>query len=352
MVHRVLIPLLLLTVFFSIAITVDRAKGYDFPIWTFCRLSPQGPPADILFIGSSRIRASFNETFIEQHAKATTGESLSVHMISSASTDLILYNALSRKYVAEKGAPKHVFIEAMHTTRKNIAFFDAHQNRSMSPYVSNVGAAFLPLRYYREILAEEPFSSPFQRIHPEHTNLIELAATQYVASFYRFLQEPKTSITDRNDGCRKLEPSIQEKETEYQDILKKWDEPPLLVDDELRKTHTFSGTMQNVAPRAPLSSERRYENSAMKSLIHVFRKAGVENIYVVVMASFEEDEVTEDIRKAYKELFPGASIVFSADFYNEHEDLALMYIDRFHYSATASILISNEYLNIVRQNND
>ncbi|MDF1820324.1 MAG: hypothetical protein P1U64_02035 [Alcanivoracaceae bacterium] len=348
MVQRVLIPLLLLAGFFFIATSVDRVKGYNFPVSTFCRISPQGPAADVLFIGSSRIRASFDPVFMEEHARALTGEPLRVHMLSSSSTDLILYNALSRKYLRERGNPAHVFIEAMHTTRTNIDFYREHKDRPLVPYVSNVGRAFLPLADYAAILATPPFDQPLQRLRPQQVNIVELAASQYVAAFYRFLEAPRESLHDRSSECRQLTAGGDAREAHYQQQISDWQaQSPQLVDDALRATPAFAGTIGNVAPRAPDSPARKYENAAMHALIKRFRDAGVENIHVVVLSSFEEPAISDRDRQAYEQLFPGTDIIFSEDLYKDTPELALMYLDRFHYNASGTQVLTRAYLDRV-----
>ena len=109
----------------------------------------------------------------------------------------------------------------------------------------------------------------------------------------------------------------------------------------------FAGTIGNVAPRAPDSPARKYENAAMHALIKRFRDAGVENIHVVVLSSFEEPAISDRDRQAYEQLFPGTDIIFSEDLYKDTPELALMYLDRFHYNASGTQVLTRAYLDRV-----
>ena len=346
MVQRVLIPFFILVGFLVASHQVDSVKGYDFPYSTYCRIAPQGPAADILFIGSSRLRVSVSEVFMEEHGRQLTGQPVSVHMISSGSADLTLYNGIARQYLQEKGTPGHVFIEAMHTTRTDLEFYQKHKGRPLVPYISNVGLAFLPIEHYHEILTEPPFSGIQKSFNPGHLNTVEFAAKQRTAALYRFIKEPQISTTSQDQKCITLEPQEESQRTrQYLDMLNELQsQAPRLVTEELLASPRFTGNEDNVAPRSPASPQRNYETVSIRELVRLFREAGTGAISLVVLPAYGEPFLSAKDRATYTRLFPGAEMIFAEDLYETFPDMALMYEDRFHYNASGRARLSNRYL--------
>ena len=364
MLKTLIVPSIILLIMLSVATYVGRSEVHLHglaPIRDTCinqSASRSGRASDVLFVGSSRTGAAIDTSYIENRLKQK-GYDLTVEQIIATGRDMTYLNLLSRKYIKNKGLPKHVFIEIIYNNRT------AEQINSLHPEPSVRSILLSDYKLYNELLSDEPFNAPLNFIQKNYTSTIDYISTKYVSSLYLAAKRPEIFYTDYKKECENYDEwshVLMDKDYGFIDgylddifagktnhdcrylLISPYD--PQNKPEYCKKNHPidFHENEILIVPRDPASPSRDHENLSVKALINLFLSSGSDTVTLYILPSFYDEVPSDEEKDDYMKEF-NTPMIHVTDLYksDKHKMLPFLYRDPNHYNVEGAKIITEHF---------
>jgi len=349
MVRRVAIPLIILSVFFLIASTVESKRAYDLEDYLVCAAdfaSMPGRSADVLFLGSSRTATAIDPLYIQEQLSRADGTGMTVDRISQTGSNALFLDLISRDYVANKGAPKHVFIEVMYEQEDD----PSELAQTMVPFYQPRSILLASASSIMGLNNEEAFSDIWYE--KRHVNIVSFHSSKYLNSFYQFLSNPSFHLLGSEERCAEPRWRKRNKAWVYGDLavgkIAQWSNLKSIDDRE------YLSLADKMFERRPQAPYRHYENAVLRDLINLFKNAGTKTVTLVIFPLYGEAGIEPAELEAYEAEFPSAELVYLGDIYDGSDVAVRQYLfgNVNHFNCRGAMMVSTYFAQQLRAKHD
>ncbi len=298
--------------------------------------------ADVLFVGTSRTGRGIDAGYIQKHLASEYGKPLTVERISLSSSNAPQFRPVLRRYVAERGAPKLVFLQLLYN------FKPENERTADMPVNPPRNVAFASVSELMEIrrtaqLNDHDTVLP-RSLEAGYSSLPAMLLAKLEMSIVAAMKYPAHWVLRRTAGCKGDE------------MHRHWNRFRIYnsIDDQVRfEPETEERKRMRLAnlkitgeylPLAPLSPKRRFENGQIKAMIDLLEKAG-SRVVLMYLPALGERTIAPEAHEALKAVFPNNQLVHPMSLFagEAGDKLAISFVDTHHVNLYGALQFSRYF---------
>ncbi len=344
MAGRPLAPFLVVAALAGLAFAGSQLKNYELDYTNLCNhelTRLDAPPADILFIGNSRLGAAVDPVFIGETLSAATGAPVAVERLTLTYNDIPPLRVFTRDYLRERGAPDIAIVQLTYNRDEAL---HPQIDAPIHPPRDIAFAGLADLADIQETAEQNRYGERISRRYARgYRSLPAMLFDRATMNIYAALRYPAHLVTGRPTRCEGEMVQRQADIWLYGTI-----EPDLFERDYRTPSDAeaaeWDAIVADYMPLEPAAEHRRFENDQLRRLIATLRENGAD-VYLTFLPSIHDEALSDADRAALADIFPDTPLIDLADLYaSEGESgLATSYRDEDHVDIRAGAAISRFY---------
>ncbi|MEM8686924.1 MAG: hypothetical protein AAGF81_06330 [Pseudomonadota bacterium] len=299
-------------------------------------------PADVLFVGTSRMGRGVDAGYMEKRLAAQYGRQVTVERISLSTSNVTQFRPVIKRYVEARGAPKLVFLQLIYN-------FKPEERRSADmPVNPPRNVAFAPLDELLQIQNEARLND-HETVLPRsleagYMSIPAMLLAKVEMTIVAALKYPAHRFLGRTTGCRGAEMHRHMNPTRLYNTID--DQVTFQPETEAGKKTRLANLKitQAYLPFAPLSPVRRFENQQMKAMIDQMEKGG-SKVVLAYLPALGEREIAPEVLNEIKTAFPTTPLVHPMSLFagEDGDKLAVSFVDTHHVNHYGALQFSRYF---------
>lgn len=342
------VPLIVLATIGALAVVGGKSGTFDTPSFVTCAYqlaSLDAPPADVLFIGSSRMGQGIDPGYMVTRIAKQTGQNISIERLALNFPNIPQFRPVISRYIDQRGAPKHVFLQLIYN-------FKPFRQRSWDIPVNTIrNVAHAELGELIEIRADAELNDYHTRLPREmeagYLSLPALVLQKLEINVFAALRYPAQHLLGNGDVCKG--------DALFSQSRPEWPFNRLTDDIEFGETEAqkdrrmqYERVASNFMQLSPNSSFRHFETDQLHDVIEMLEAAG-SNVWLTTLPFLGDTTMTQQEADSIAAAFPDHLLIHPYSLFETDvgPDLAKSFVDTHHATPFGALQYSRYFADVI-----
>ncbi len=307
----------------------------------------QSPAPNVLLVGTSHTGHAFDSTYMRKRILATTGETVTIEKLALTYPDIPQFHPLIDRYIAERGAPDHVFLQLLFNTRPQ------SQRKWDMPVNDLRNISFAPMSDIIEIQRSAKLND-YGTVLPRwmeagYLTLPAVALQKVEANVFSTARGMPLNLTGKSNLCRSVVAQVEKKWIWPNDLV--YDGMPFELDPAyLEERDRHRSIRDSFLPLDLHSPSRIFEVDQFRKLIKRFEDAGSQ-VHLFILPVLEETEVDPQVLADLAEFFPDQNVFHPFSLYDSEigDQLKISFVDENHMTPFGALHVSRYFADVIAE---
>ena len=332
-------PIIALATIGALAFFGGKSGSFETPRFVTCAYelaSDDAPPADVLFIGSSRLAMGIDPGYIMKRVAGQTGRDVSVERVSLTFPSIPQFRPIISRYIARRGPPQHVFLQLTYNFRPfRQRAWDVPINEIRTVAHANLGELI-------EIRRDAELNDHHTRLPREmeagYLSLPALVLQKIELHVFAALRYPAKRLLGSHEACnsgvwaRGLSDDIEFQETESQ----------------IRRRMKYEQVATRFLPMSPDEPFRHFETDQLHDVIDMLEAGGSE-VWLMTLPFLGDTALTQQEADAIATAFPDHALIHPYSLFESDvgPELEKSFFDSHHATRFGALQYSRYFADVI-----